>query len=122
LTFGREKLKSTSKAQGDFNLQNRFSLEIDGVAVGGTHTIEGIESSDETRTVIAGASVTFTTTASSSPPPTYQWKRNGGNIAGATSASYTISHVRADDAGTYAAVATNAAGSATSIGAVLKVN
>jgi hypothetical protein len=64
LTFGREKLKGTSKTQGDFNLQNRFSLEIDGVAVGGTHTIEGIESSDETRTVVAGASVTFTTTAS----------------------------------------------------------
>ena len=71
LTYGREKLKSTSKQQGDFNLQNRFSLEIDGVAVGGIHTIEGIESSDETRTVIAGASVTFTWKF----PPASVWHR-----------------------------------------------
>ena len=121
LTYGREKLKSTSKQQGDFNLQNRFSLEIDGVAVGGTHTIEGVESSYETRTVIAGASVTFNTTASGSPPPTYQWKKNGGNIAEATSKSYTISSVKSSDAGTYMVVATYASGGASSFSVVLTV-
>ena len=45
LTFGRESLQATSKTQGDFNLQNRFSMEIDGASVtgGGPHKIEGIE-------------------------------------------------------------------------------
>ena len=47
LTFGREKLKGTSKTQGDFNLQNRFSLEIDGVGVNGVHTVEGIETESD---------------------------------------------------------------------------
>jgi phage tail-like protein len=47
LAFGREKLKGTSKTQGDFNLQNRFSLEIDGVNVAGVHTIEGIETESD---------------------------------------------------------------------------
>ena len=36
LTFGREKLKGTSKTTGDFNLQNRFSLDIDGLS----HTVK----------------------------------------------------------------------------------
>lgn len=35
LTFGRESLQATSKTQGDFNLQNRFSMEVDGVSVTG---------------------------------------------------------------------------------------
>jgi len=43
LSYAREKLKGTSKTTGDFNLSNRFSLEIDGVMVAGVHSIEGIE-------------------------------------------------------------------------------
>ncbi len=37
VTFGREKLKGTTKTQGDFNLAHRFSMEIDGVSVAGVH-------------------------------------------------------------------------------------
>jgi phage tail-like protein len=47
LTFGREKLKGTSKTMGDFNLSNRFNLEIDGISVAGVHTIEGIETESD---------------------------------------------------------------------------
>ena len=46
-TNGRERLKGTTKTTGDFNLSNRFSFEIDGVVVGGVHTIEGIENETE---------------------------------------------------------------------------
>ena len=46
-TYGRDKLKGTTKTTGDFNLANRFSFEIDGVLVAGVHTIEGIESETE---------------------------------------------------------------------------
>jgi hypothetical protein len=74
------------------------------------------------QTVTTGASVTFTTAASGSPAPTYQWRKNGIAISGATAASYTIAGVVAGDAGTYTALATNSAGSATSNGAVLTVN
>jgi phage tail-like protein len=34
---------ATSKTTGDFNLPNRFSVEIDGVSVAGVHTIEGLD-------------------------------------------------------------------------------
>ena len=43
LTYGREKLKGTSKTMGDFNLSNRFRVEINGVSVAGVHTITGLD-------------------------------------------------------------------------------
>ena len=43
VTFGPAKLKGSTKTQGDFNLSNRFSFEIDSVMIGGVHSIEGIE-------------------------------------------------------------------------------
>ncbi|MBK8724747.1 MAG: immunoglobulin domain-containing protein [Holophagaceae bacterium] len=71
--------------------------------------------------VTAGGSASFTVSASGTPAPTFQWRKNGGAIAGATAATYAIPAVQITDAGTYDAVATNVAGSATSAGAVLTV-
>jgi hypothetical protein len=72
--------------------------------------------------VTAGASVTFTVAASGSSPLTYQWQKGGATIAGATSATYTISTTTMNDAGTYTCVVTNSAGSATSNAATLTVS
>lgn len=128
LTFGREKLKGTSKTQGDFNLQNRFSLVIDGVtAPGAPHTIEGIQSGPETHAVVAGSSVTFTADSGGGTitPTSYQWRKmsvsgvNFANIAGATGASYTISSVKSSDAGTYTVIGTYAGGSAFNAGYIV---
>jgi len=74
------------------------------------------------QTVTAGDSVTFTASASGSPAPTFQWKRNGSAISGATAASYALSNVTSANAGSYTVVATNAAGSVTSATAALTVN
>jgi hypothetical protein len=61
-------------------------------------------------------------TASGTAPLSYQWQRNGSNISGATSSSYTISSVSASDNGdTFRAVVSNSAGSATSNAATLTV-
>jgi hypothetical protein len=114
LTFGRERLKGTSKTQGDFNLQNRFSLLIDGV----THPVIN----GEINAVFAGSSVTITVAPGGSPMPTFQWQKNGVRIAGATSASYRINRVKSSDAATYTLVATNTAGFATSADVVLTVS
>jgi glucose/arabinose dehydrogenase len=74
------------------------------------------------RTVPVGGSVTFTVGASGTPPLSYQWRRNGTNIAGATAASYTIaSAAQADDGARFSVVVSNAAGSVTSADAVLTV-
>ena len=71
--------------------------------------------------VIAGGSATFTVAATGTPAPTYQWRKNGVAIVGATGSSYAIASTNAADAGTYTAVATNSVGSATSNAAVLNV-
>jgi len=47
ITFDRNKLTGTTKTQGDFTMQSRFSLEIDGVLVGGIHSVEGIETESD---------------------------------------------------------------------------
>ncbi len=68
-----------------------------------------------------GGAITFTAGASGNPTPTFQWKKGGVNIGGATSASYTINGVAAGDAGAYTVAATNSAGSATSNSVTLTV-
>ena len=64
--------------------------------------------------VTAGQSASFTVVANGTPSPTYQWLKNGVNILGANSASYTISATSSTDAGSYSVVVSNAAGSVTS--------
>ena len=74
------------------------------------------------QTINAGQSVTFTVTASGTPPLAYQWQRNGVNIGGATSSSYTIPVVtNADNGAQFRVVVSNALGSATSNSATLTV-
>jgi hypothetical protein len=72
-------------------------------------------------TVAAGANVTFIVAANGTPTPTFQWRKNGVAISGATSATLTLNSVTSADAATYTAVATNSAGVAISNGAVLTV-
>ncbi len=61
-----------------------------------------------------GASVNFTAGANSPTALTYQWQKDGINLSGATTPSLSLSNVQLANAGNYALVATNTAGSATS--------
>ncbi|MBI5864637.1 MAG: immunoglobulin domain-containing protein [Planctomycetes bacterium] len=65
--------------------------------------------------------VTFNVIASGSTPMTFQWRKDGGNIGGATSDSYTIDPITLGDGGSYDCVVTNACGNATSNAATLTV-
>jgi hypothetical protein len=65
--------------------------------------------------------VTFAVTAGGDEPLKYQWRKNDGNISGATNDSYTITNVSAVGGGYYSVVVANVAGSATSSNALLKV-
>jgi PKD repeat protein len=78
-----------------------------------------ITTQPQSQSKYVGQSVTFTVVATGNPVPTYQWRKGGVNITGATTASYTIASIALGDAGTYDVVATNSQGSATSNGAVL---
>ncbi len=63
---------------------------------------------------LAGQSQTFSAGASGTLPITYQWRKGGQPITGATNASYIINTLIALDAGTYDVVATGPGGTATS--------
>ncbi len=80
-----------------------------------------ISTQPQSRTTNAGASITFSVIASGTPAPSYQWRKDGTNLAGATSASYTIASPQVSHAGTYTVFISNVAGSVTSAGAVLTV-
>jgi len=75
------------------------------------------------QTVTAGKTATFAVVAAGTSPLSYQWQKNGANIAGAVSASYTTPTTATSDSGsTFAVVVSNTAGTVTSAGATLTVN
>ncbi|MBC8122495.1 MAG: PQQ-dependent sugar dehydrogenase [Gemmatimonadaceae bacterium] len=74
------------------------------------------------QTVQEGQSATFRVTASGAAPLTYQWQRNETNIAGATTASYTLaSATLADNGAKFRVVVSNAYGRLTSNQATLTI-
>jgi glucose/arabinose dehydrogenase len=74
------------------------------------------------QTVSVGQAATFSVSATGTAPLQFQWQRNGGNISGATSSSFTLaSPTLADDGAMFRCVVTNSIGSATSNSATLHV-
>ena len=74
-------------------------------------------------TVNVGQSATFSVVATSSLPLTYQWQRNGGDIAGETSATYLISITTAADGGaSFRCMVSNSVGNVTSSASILSLN
>ena len=75
------------------------------------------------QTVTAGQTASFSVTASGTAPLSYQWKKNGTDISGATSSSYTTPvTVIGDNGATFTVVVSNSVGTATSNSATLTVN
>jgi O-glycosyl hydrolase len=73
--------------------------------------------------VTAGQTASFAVVASGTAPLSYQWQKNGANISGATSASYTTPATASTNNGsTFQVVVSNSAGSVTSSSATLTVN
>ena len=75
------------------------------------------------QTVTAGQTATFTVAASGTAPLSYQWRKNGVAISGATSSNYTTPPTTTSDSGSaFTVVVTNTAGTVTSSTATLTVN
>ncbi|MSU49594.1 MAG: hypothetical protein EXS37_10985, partial [Opitutus sp.] len=72
-------------------------------------------------TVIQGDTASFGVTVSGNPAPTYQWRKNGAALSGATLSTLTLPNVQFTDAGNYDAVVTNGAGAVNSASATLTV-
>jgi hypothetical protein len=86
------------------------------------NTTVGIGSQPAAQIVCPGSAAGFSVTASGTGPFTYQWRRNGTNISGATSSTFGIASALAGDAGNYDVVVTGVCGVATSNTAALTVN
>ncbi len=71
--------------------------------------------------VAAGAEVRLSVTASGNPAPSYQWRKNGVSLAGATTATLILTSVDAADAATYQVRVSNSVGSVVSSNAVVSV-
>lgn len=87
-----------------------------------TPVLPSFNSHPASQTKTVGESVTFTASASGAPAPSYQWRKGGVDISGATASSYTIPVLAENNAGNYTVAAISAAGSAVSNIAVLTVN
>ena len=74
------------------------------------------------KTVTAGQTATFSVTAAGTTPLSYQWKKGGTDISGATTSSYTTPATSLADSGTaYSVVVSNELGTATSDAVILTV-
>jgi len=73
------------------------------------------------QSVIAGSNPTATVIATGTDPLSYQWQFDGTNIAGATSATLTLTNVSAANDGNYTVIVSNSEGSVTSNLATLSV-
>jgi hypothetical protein len=103
-------------------VHNNYGSVTSAVATLTVYVPPAITTQPQNQTVLQGQSASFSVLASGTSPFSYQWQFNGTNLAGATSASLTLSNLQASQAGTYAAVATNPGGSASSQTARLTVN
>jgi hypothetical protein len=90
---------------------------VTGVNFADTSTVVAptITKQPASQSVTAGQTATFGVVAAGSAPLSYQWQKNGGNISGATSSSYTIPATATSDSGsTFDGVVSNSVASVTS--------
>ncbi len=98
------------------------SHTICNVALAATAVAPAITSQPSNVAVKAGQTASFWIASTGTAPLTYQWKKNGVAISGATFSNYTTAiTAMSDNAAQFTAVVTNSAGSATSNSATLTV-
>lgn len=81
-----------------------------------------IVSQPQSTTLDEGESVVFSVGANGGGTLSFQWRKDGVAIAGATNSSYAVSLADLNDAGVYDVIVSNSVGSVASTGALLAVN
>jgi hypothetical protein len=114
----------TSTVSWTASSSSQLALSVVALAPSGSTSVTAptITSQPVSQTVSVGSSATFTVAASGTAPLAYQWRFNGTAISGATSASFTLTHAQAANAGSYSVVVSNSVGTATSNAATLTVS
>jgi uncharacterized repeat protein (TIGR03803 family) len=80
-----------------------------------------IVSQPASQTALVGSTVVFSVGAVGDQPLSFQWRKNGGNLIGATSNSLTLSNLSLTSAGTYSVAVSNSIYTVSSMPAALTV-
>lgn len=80
-----------------------------------------ITADPEDQSASVGDDVTFSVSATGNPSPTFQWRKDGAAISGATSSSLLLEDVTLSDQGEYDCIVLNSEGLTTSASATLTV-
>ena len=108
---------------GGYGVSGSATSAVYKVAYGGGSQAPAIVQHPADATVGVGQTATFAVSASGSSPLSYQWQKDGVNIAGATASSYTTPATTLSDSGKrFRCVVTNGQGGATSNSALLTVS
>ncbi len=73
-----------------------------------------ITTQPQSLTANQGQNPAFSVVAAGTAPLAYQWLYNGGNLAGGTASSYTVTNAQTGNVGSYSVIVTNSIGSITS--------
>jgi Immunoglobulin domain/Immunoglobulin I-set domain len=84
-------------------------------------TAPTLSAQPQSQSVLAGGAVSLTVTASGTGPLTYQWKKAGTAIQGATNASLALTNTQPGGAGSYTVTVSGPGGEVTSEPAVITV-
>ena len=95
--------------------------QIGFVITNSASSVPAITSQPANQSVTSGTNVVLSVVATGSPAPTYQWRKNGTLLSGATNATLSLANVQAADAGAYTVTVSNLAGIVTSNAATLTV-
>ena len=99
-------------------VSNSATLTVNTTGSAPSITVQPVDQS-----VTEGQSASFSVTATGNAPLSYQWQKDGADISGATSSSYTTpATTLADDGAQFLCIVTNDYGSASSYPATLTVN
>ena len=110
----------TGSSTGSYTI--RDFRQFDSPLLIGSATAPAILAQPFSQSVSSGASVSLFVSASGAAPLTYQWRKDGAAIAGATAATFTLPAARPSDAGSYSVVVSNGTGSVTSGAVTVTVN
>jgi hypothetical protein len=98
--------------------KSNFTITIVG---NGTASAPQITTQPQNTTVTNGGNANFSVTATGTAPLTYQWRKTGANVPGATTSTFAVSGATTNDAVGYSVVVGNSSGSVTSSVATLTV-
>src|SRR5579864_419260 len=97
----RSQLSSTQMQTGSTSATPSITTKVESITMtgAGVSVTPSISTQPVSQTVPTGQAATFLVAASGEAPLTYQWRKNGTSISGATSSSYSTPVATASDSG-----------------------